>query len=169
MINKKLIQEKIRLIQRDLLHLEDYKNLTFEEVAKDYAVHKVVERIIEIVVNEAIDINQHLIVELGKGKLPFDYKESFLLLADLKVLPLNFVQKVANSVGLRNILVHQYRQIDEKKFYASIKKCLVEYTQYCGYILKYLDITDLAGTFKPKKKKSILKARLEMGKNYQRF
>jgi len=57
------------------LHLKDYQNLSFDEVAKDYTTHKVIERIIEVVINEAIDINQHLIVELGKGKLPFDYED----------------------------------------------------------------------------------------------
>lgn len=138
MIDKEMIKEKIRMIQSDLLHLEDYKDLSFDEVAKDYATHKIVERIIEIVINEAIDINQHLIVELGKGELPFDYKESFLLLVDFKILPKNFAQKIAKSVGLRNILVHQYRKLDEKIFYYSIKDCLSQYTRYCRYILNYL-------------------------------
>jgi len=138
MVNKKLIKEKIRMIQTDLLHLEDYKDLSFDQVAKNYATHKIVERIIEIVINEAIDINQHLIVELGEGKLPFDYKESFLMLSDFKILPKKFAEKIAKSVGLRNILVHQYRKLDEKIFYESIKKCLSQYTKYCGYLLEYL-------------------------------
>jgi uncharacterized protein YutE (UPF0331/DUF86 family) len=137
MINEKLIKEKIRMIQSDLIHLKDYQNLTFDEIAKDYGTHKIVERIIEIVVNEAIDINQHLIVELGEGKLPFDYKKSFLLLIDLKILPKKFAEKIANSVGLRNILVHQYRKLDEKIFYDSIKICLKQYTQYCRHILQH--------------------------------
>lgn len=141
MVNKKLIQEKVRMIQADLLHLKDFEDLTFDEVAKDYGTHKIVERIIEVIVNEAIDINQHLIVELGKGKLPFDYKESFLLLADLGVLPKKFTKQIADSVGLRNILVHMYRKLDEKIFYISIKKCLSQYTRYCRYILEYLKKT----------------------------
>ncbi|MGB9707047.1 MAG: type VII toxin-antitoxin system HepT family RNase toxin [Microgenomates group bacterium] len=141
MLNKKLIKEKINLIQTDLLHLKDYKNLGFDEVAKNYATHKIIERIIEVIINEAIDINQHLIVELGKGRLPFDYKESFLLLAELKILPKAFAEEISQSVGLRNILVHQYRKLDEKIFYHSIKDCLKQYSQYCRYLLKYLKST----------------------------
>lgn len=138
MINKNLIEKKIKLIQEDLEKLKKFKDYSFDEIAKDYYTHKTVERIIEVIINEAIDVNQHLIIELGKGKLPFDYKESFLFLADLKILPKNFTEKIANSVGLRNILVHQYHKLDEKIFYQSIKDCLRQYTQYCGYILKYL-------------------------------
>jgi len=138
MVDKKLIREKVRMIQSDLLHLEGYRNLSFDEVAKDYVAHKVVERIIEVIINEAIDINQHLIVELGKGNLPSDYRESFLFLADLKILPGKFTQKIAQSVGLRNILVHQYRKLDEEIFYRSIKDCSIQYTRYCRYLLQYL-------------------------------
>jgi len=139
MLNKKLIKEKIKHIQEDLLHLKDYQNLSFDKVAKDYTTHKVIERIIEVIVNEAIDINQHLIVELGKGKLPFDYKESFLLLGELGILPQKFAEEISRSVGLRNILVHQYRKLDEKIFYQSIKDCLKQYSNYCRYVIKYLD------------------------------
>jgi len=141
MLDKKLIKEKIKLIQEDLLHLKDYQNLSFDKVARDYVTHKVIERIIEVIINEAIDINQHLIVELGKGKLPFEYKESFLFLAELGILPKKFAEEISRSVGLRNILVHQYRKLDEKIFYHSIKDCLRQYSLYCSYILKYLDKT----------------------------
>ena len=138
MINKDLIERKIKSIQDDLEKLEKFKDYSFYEIAKEYYTHKSVERIIEVIINEAIDINQHLVIELGKGKLPFDYKESFLLLADLKILPKKFTEKIAESVGLRNILVHQYQKLDEKIFYHSINDCLKQYTQYCRYILKYL-------------------------------
>lgn len=138
MINQNLVERKIKLIQDDLEKLKKFKSYSFDEIAKDYYTHKTVERIIEVVINEAIDINQHLIVELGKGELPFDYKESFLLLTDFKILPKSFAQKIAQSVGLRNILVHQYRKLEEKIFYCSIKDCLSQYTRYCRYILNCL-------------------------------
>lgn len=145
MLDKQLIQDKIRLIQNDLLHLKEYQDLSVDEVIKNYEKHKVIERIIEIVVNEAVDINQHVIVELGEGKLPFDYKESFLLLGDLGILPKEFSQEISKSVGLRNILVHQYRTLDEKIFYHSIKDCLSQYTNYCRYILEFLKKAERLG------------------------
>ena len=53
------------------------------------------------------------------------------------------------DVGLHNILVYQYRKLDEKIFYFarnklvyySIKDCLSQYTRYCRYILNYLKKT----------------------------
>lgn len=133
-----MVKNKIDRIQEDLLHLEDFLDVSFDEVAKDYNTHKVVERIIEVIVNTAIDINQHIIVEEGKGDLPFDFKESFLLLSDFGVYPRKFAEEISQSAGLRNILVHEYTKLDERKFYNSIKDCYKDYTKYCRYVLDYL-------------------------------
>lgn len=138
MIDQEMIKNKILRIQDDLSHLEEFKDASIEEISKEYNTHKIVERIIEVIVNEAIDINQHLIVEKGKGDLPFNFRESFLLLAELGVYPENFAEEISKSVGLRNILVHEYQKLDEKIFYNSIQECFTHYTNYCRYILKYL-------------------------------
>jgi len=139
MLEIEMIKNKVERIQFDLSHLKEYIGFSFDDIAKDYILHKAVERMIEIIVNEAIDINQHIIVEDGKGKLPFDFTESFLLLVDLGVYPKEFADKISKSVGLRNILVHEYRTLDEQIFYQSIKECFQEYTHYCRYILAYIE------------------------------
>ena len=141
MLDRGMIDKRITKIQQELRYLEDFQDFTFDDVAKDYKTHHVVERIIEVVVGYAIDINQHLIVEQGKGNLPFDFKESFLLLEGLGIYPKEFAEKISKSVGLRNILVHEYTKLDEKKFYSSIKDCYRDYTQYCRYIIDYLKKT----------------------------
>lgn len=141
MIDREMVLKKTDVIQHDLARLSEFQDASFDELAKDYWKHKSVERVIEVVINEAIDINQHLIVKSGKGSLPFDFKESFLLLVDLGVYPKEFAQTIAPSVGLRNILVHQYRELDEGIFYRSIKDCLAQYSAYCRYVLDYLNRT----------------------------
>lgn len=138
MIDRTMIERKIRAIQDDLVKLGEFRDVSFDDVAKDYWKHKAVERVIEVVINEAIDINQHIIVKGGLGELPFDFKKSFLLLVKLGVYQQDFAERIADSVGLRNILVHQYRELDEHIFYASIKDCLEQYTQYCAHIARYL-------------------------------
>ncbi len=97
MINKAMVKKRIERVEDDLLHLKDFVGFSFDDVAKNYNTHKTVERIIEIIVNHAIDINQHIIVEQGKGSLPFDFKESFLLLEDLGVYPKECAEMISNS------------------------------------------------------------------------
>lgn len=137
MINKELVKRKLKLILEDLDKLKKFKDYTFDEIAKDYYNHKAVERIIEVIINEAIDINQHIIVK-KTDQVPVDYRQTFLKLGELEVLPKDFAEGISDSVGLRNILVHQYRELDEKIFFKSISECLQQYTQYCDYIRDYL-------------------------------
>ena len=138
MIDKELIKNKINFIQKELDRLGGFKDLSFEEIISDYFKHTVVERILERIINDAIDINQHIIAELQESGVPNDYKETFEELVNLKVFDKDFAMDVSQSVGLRNILVHNYRKLDEKLFYKSIKSCLSDYTKYCDYILKFI-------------------------------
>lgn len=143
MIENRMIENRIERIQNELKDLEKYRKLSFDQLAKDHSIHKTIERTIEIIVNAAIDINQHIIVASGKGELPFDFKQSFLILSDLDIYPRDFAGKIGNSVGLRNILVHEYEKLDEQKFYDSIEDCYKDYTKYCRYILDYLSPTKI--------------------------
>lgn len=138
MIDRSMIKNKIARMQEDLSHLQDFKDYTFDDIVKSYNTHKAVERIIEVIINEAIDINQHIIAEQGKKELAFNFRESFLLLADIEVYPKDFAEEISKSVGLRNILVHEYQKLDEHIFYNAIQECFAQYTKYCRYILDYL-------------------------------
>lgn len=138
MLNKEFIKNKINFIQSELKVLAGFKDCSLQEIASDYAKHTIVERILERIINDALDINQHIIAESEKIEVPNDYKETFLSLAKIKILPKKFSEEISKSVGLRNILVHQYQKLDEKIFYNSIKDCLKSYTKYCAYILKHI-------------------------------
>lgn len=136
MLNKEFIKNKISFIQDELEKLSEYKNYSFEKIVSDYNKHTIVERILERIINDALDINQHIISESKIKQVPSDYRETFSVLTKLKILQKDFAENISKSVGLRNILVHDYRKLDEKLFYKSIKFCLQDYTKYCGYILK---------------------------------
>lgn len=143
MIRKDFIEKKIDLIQGELGRLAELSNFTLEEVAADFYKYNTLERLLEKIIMRAVDINEHLLSELAteKTKTPETYKETFIELAKIEVYPEEFAKQIANSVGTRNILVHDYddENTDYRKIYASIADCLKEYHQYCGYILKFLE------------------------------
>ncbi|MEK7621980.1 MAG: DUF86 domain-containing protein [Patescibacteria group bacterium] len=141
MIREDLVRRKISLIQDELVHLEPFKNFTLDEIAKDYVKQAALERILERIIVRAIDINNHLITALALKDTspPKDYRETFFCLADLKIYPVEFGKEISKSVGTRNILAHEYDEVDYQKIYGSINDCLRDYHQYCQYILDFLD------------------------------
>ena len=138
MLNKELIKNKLAFIHNDLKMLNLYENCSLQDIASDFFKHTVVERIIERIINDALDINQHIISEMREEEPPQDYKKTFLALVALSIFPEDFAEKISDSVGLRNALVHNYRNLDEKRFYDSIKDCLNDYSKYCEFILQYI-------------------------------
>src|SRR3989344_5508366 len=122
MLNSTFIKRKIKLIQEDLSKLEPLTNYSFNELSKDYIKMSAVERILEKIIMRAIDINQHLIAELGKGvEVVRGYEDAFLILSQLNVYPKDFAEKIAPSAGLRNRLVHEYNNTKEEIIYSSVK------------------------------------------------
>lgn len=139
MLDIDFIRRKIKLIQEDLGRLESLGQYSFEEIAADFMKMAVVERLLEKIIMRAIDINQHLIAELGKGNEKVrGYEDTFFVLADLDVYPKEFAKKIAPSAGLRNRLVHEYNDTNQKIIYKSVAEAISQYAKYCNYILKFL-------------------------------
>ena len=143
MLRKEFVKKKVGLIQEELGNLLVFKDFTLNEITKDFFKYNALERILEKIIMRAIDVNQHIIVELAdeKTKTPSNYRETFTEIAKIGVYPEEFGQKISQSVGTRNILVHDYddEKTDYEKIYNSVGDCLKEYHEYCEYILNFLD------------------------------
>ena len=140
MIRKDFVKRKISLIQDDLAKLATFSHYTFDEIARDFVKQAAVERILERIITRAIDVNQHLIAELSSKDTspPKDYRETFLLLAELGVYPKSFAGEIAKSISTRNVLVHEYDNVDQSLIYDSIRDCLRDYQRYIEYLLKFI-------------------------------
>lgn len=141
MIRQDLIERKISLIQDELVKLRQFESMTINEIAGDFIKQNALERILEKIINRAIDINTHIIAELTQESTspPKDYRDTFLRLADSHIYPDDFAKEIAKSVDTRNVLIHEYESVDQKVIYNSISDCLRDYRLYCDYILKFLD------------------------------
>ncbi|TKJ47611.1 hypothetical protein CEE34_02715 [Candidatus Aerophobetes bacterium Ae_b3a] len=141
MLDSELIQRKVNLIREDLIKLEDFKKLSLDELAKDWLKWNALEHIFMKIIGRGIDINEHLIAELGgpRTKAPRDYRETFLGLVELKVLPQGFAQEIAKSAGFRNAIVHEYNEIDKNIVYRTVGEAIKQYTEYCQYILNFFN------------------------------
>ncbi|MBU1729984.1 DUF86 domain-containing protein [Patescibacteria group bacterium] len=141
MLNAKLIKQKIDLIQTDLERLIEFKQFTFDEMAQDYIKYAALKNFLMEIIGRGIDINEHIIAKLGKehNLSPKDYRETFLQLKELKILPADFAKKIANSAGFRNAIVHEYNNLDKNIVYKTVGEAIKQYNDYCNYILEFLE------------------------------
>jgi uncharacterized protein YutE (UPF0331/DUF86 family) len=101
-----------------------------------------VERMLERIVLRAIDTNEHLISALATGAeqktTRLTYRESFLRLADLGVYPADFAERIAATAALRNIIVHEYNDIDHRIVHGAIRTTLEDYATYVESVYRFV-------------------------------
>ena len=94
-----------------------------------------VERLIQLIVDLALDINNIILAYLQKPPAS-DYFNSFIDLAECGVLPESLAVKIAPSTGLRDRLVHEYETINDRIVFESISETIEQYIIYMKEINK---------------------------------
>ena len=131
-INDKLIKMKDYLGQ-----LKKLSPNTYEDYVKDLITKYAVERLIQLIVDLALDIN-NIILSYLKRPPAADYYNSFIDLAENGVLDETFAVKIAPSTGLRNRLIHEYETVNDRIVFESISETIDQYTVYMKQINKFL-------------------------------
>src|SRR5258708_2298224 len=93
------------------------------------------ERQLQVAIQAGIDIGNHVIADkdLGSAK---DYKDIFRVLTKHKILSKPLSARLASMTGLRNVLVHDYLDIDLRIVYRILKKDLPDFEKFIAAVLK---------------------------------
>jgi uncharacterized protein YutE (UPF0331/DUF86 family) len=137
MIDRRFIERKLSYIQGYYEELESALGYSNQEIKGDRMKLRALERIIQLIVDEMVDVNNHLI-RYARLRVPEDFQSAFLILAENKILPEEFAGRVAPVVGLRNRLVHRYEKVDVEILLDTIRKSKGDFKEYVKYILEYL-------------------------------
>jgi uncharacterized protein YutE (UPF0331/DUF86 family) len=142
-LHPEFVRRKLQLITDDLGQLAQFRGISHQDLVADPIRLAAVERMVERIVLRAIDVNEHIISASATGAeertTRLTYRETFLRLADYDVYAGEFATRIAASAGLRNILVHEYNDIDHTILHASIRTALEEYAEYVTAVGGWLD------------------------------
>ena len=136
-IEVEIVKRKLAVIVENLKALEPIKNMKRYDYERDIYKRKATERLLQELIEAAIDINTHLIVGTG-SPAPEDYYESFIKAGEYKIIPQALAEELAPSAGLRNRLVHDYDQIDHSLILKAVKMAEELYPEYVKEITNYI-------------------------------
>ncbi len=97
-----------------------------------------VERNLQVAIECILDIGNHIIAEKG-FEIPENSGDIIRILGEEKVIPSNFAEKIKGIVGFRNILVHEYTEIDYKLLYNYLIYRLNDLREFAVHISSYLE------------------------------
>lgn len=104
-----------------LARLEPLKSRSKAEFDADPYLRDIAERNLEVAAQCVLDIS-HRLISLAGGQRPRDYYEAILRLGELAVLPPDFAAHLAPLAGFRNILVHEYLEVDWGEVYRNLQQ-----------------------------------------------
>ncbi len=122
---------RLRIYLRDL---RPHRGRSADDVEADpYEV----ERLLELVVQVAVDILNHELAE--RGIIPESYRDSFVEAGRQGIVPQDLADTLALSAGLRNVLVHAYEEIDYGLVASSIPRALDDLGEFLEVLTARLE------------------------------
>jgi len=138
MIDKDIIYKHLRELERLTHSLAALKVYSFEDVCSDFKKQWEIERGLQLAIQNVIDISSHILSALGKNKCE-DYTEVIDRLGAEGIIPMDFARKIRGMVGLRNILVHDYLEIDLKQVYKNFQDQLNDFNAFIRHITSFIE------------------------------
>lgn len=128
-----VVIDKLLRMAQYLDQIEANRPAEYAQYASDDMRRLALERLIQLVVDLALDVNN--ILSSSRNHAPAsDYFNSFLDMAELGFLEEGFALAIAPSTSIRNRLVHEYEKTDDRIVFASLPKFVDMYRQYVSRI-----------------------------------
>ena len=123
-----VIQRKFALLDKQFVRLKSHtKDIDFDTFANDWVMRSMAERALQVMVGIVIDIAERIIAIENAGPTATS-AEAIDLLVDLNIL--KSPKPYRDMVKFRNLIVHQYEEIDPAIMYDIIKNKLDNFRQF---------------------------------------
>lgn len=123
MVDKVLLQEKLKLLAEYIADLQEERNTTLQEIQQNKKVRRYIERTLHLAVDACLDIGNHLIADLMLRE-PADNKDIMAVLTESGYLPQDMLVTFQKMAKFRNVIVHDYTRIDPEILYTILQQNL---------------------------------------------
>ena len=117
----KRVEDKIEEITKFLEELITFFPIKFEDYEKNIEKKAACERYFEKIIEAVVDL-AFLIIKLKQFNIPQDDADAFRILLENKVINNELQTKLKYAKGMRNIIVHEYGEINDKLIFNSISE-----------------------------------------------
>ena len=124
-MSPEVLARKLAKLRVFLADLRPYEGASLALVEED---HYRVERLLQLTVEVATDILAHELARLGV--VPASYRDAVRKAVEEGLLPEELGENLERAVGLRNVLVHLYEDLDMEILAASVEPALNDYGEF---------------------------------------
>lgn len=137
-INFSLIRQKFLSCKRYWTKLKEIISKTLVELEQNIDLQLMAERIFEILSQILLDIYTHIIAHSEESP-PQTYSDCMKKLGHLNIISPLMTEKAASMIKMRNVVVHQYTDINYKLLFEGLGKLHQDFPQIQKEILAWVD------------------------------
>lgn len=136
MVDRETVERRLLKLEQYLRRLRELSKVSLDAYMKDQILRDSAERNLQLAAQVCIDIGNHVIADRGY-RAPYGYGDIFSVLMEEGLLPKELAGTMRQIAGFRNILVHDYLEIDSKIVYESLKK-VDDFKKFVEYVATWL-------------------------------
>ena len=138
MVDRYVVRARIAKIPEYVALLRKIRGMANQRhFVSDPLVYGNAERYLQLAIQAVLDVSNHIVADMNLN-LPADNKQLFDLLAKHKVLSIRPSRRLAPMAGFRNLLVHEYMEIDRHRVYRVLEKDLGDFETFIRAVTKLL-------------------------------
>ena len=137
MVDKSLILRKLAELEEYLGQIKEYSEITVQEYSDDWKIQRVVERTLQMMIENCVDIASHIISD-RKYRIPKSYADTFNVLHKEGIIEKELFDTMERMAKFRNIVVHHYDKVDAAIVVDILKRYLGDFQRYANAIVNLL-------------------------------
>lgn len=138
MVDRFVVVARVAKIREYVALLRRIRGLADERrFVNDPLIYGNAERYLQLAIQGVLDVSHHIVADRGLP-LPSDNKSLFDLLVRHKVVSRALAVKLTAMAGFRNILVHEYLEIDRHRVYRALGTDLRDFERFIRAVTRLL-------------------------------
>lgn len=131
MVDREVFDRRLARLEELLRGLRQIATKDKKSLLKDDMLQASAERWLQLAAECSIDLAHHLIADRG-WKTPATYREAFQVLLQEGAISPEIAHQMEAWAGLRNVLVHLYLDVDQKRIYEILRNDLDQLENYAS-------------------------------------
>lgn len=132
-LNSELIRSRCQEIEDSLSRLEKLREKPKEAFLANQDIQDIASYRLLVAIEAALNLCYHVTAKRLK-KVPEEYAECFVLLADAGIIPKELSESLKKTARFRNLLVHMYWKIDYSTVYEILQNNLKDLRRFSEII-----------------------------------
>lgn len=129
MVDASLVGRRLSDLDTYLTQIREFANLSAEQYRSDWKTQRIVERTLQMLIETCADLASHAVSDAG-WRPPTGYADTFRVLAENRVVDEGLAATLEQMARFRNVIVHQYTQVDADIVVHVLHNRLSDFARY---------------------------------------